>query len=254
MRLNLSKYMDLDEVRRLYRADIPAPVDVLNLIHFKDREAYRWYGLMVFPTLKAVGGRVGWFGEHVASFVGESQGEDLGVVRYPNQRRFFALALNPYYVTVANPQRLKAVRRFSASFTHSPCELEGLARSGWVLAVHHRAGKGAVPALEKLFAGIGGKVVYHSEETSPIVIAKKYHPANTNPLVYANTALIELPSQSDAESAMTAGLVNQLKEIAGDDISVQLYRRQRREEAVPPPLRPLARMRRKRGQAPFSRG
>ena len=91
MRLNLSKYMDLDEVKRLYRADIPTPVDVLNLIHFKDREAYRWYGLMVLPTLKAVGGQVGWFGDHVHSFVGEPQAEDLGVVRYPNQRRFFAL-------------------------------------------------------------------------------------------------------------------------------------------------------------------
>lgn len=241
MRLNLSKYMDLDEVKRLYRADIPTPVDVLNLIHFKDREAYRWYGLMVVPTLKAVGGQIGWFGDHVASFVGEPQAEDLGVVRYPNQRRFFALVMNPYYITVANPRRLKAVRRFNASFTHSPSSLDALRRSRWVLAVHHRAGEAAVPALDKLFGGVGGKVVYHSEETSPIVVAKKYHPANTNPLVHPSTLLVEFPSQSATENGMGAGFVNQLKEIAGDDISVQLYERQRREDAIPTPLRGLVR-------------
>lgn len=244
MRLNLSKYVDLGEVKRLYRADIPTPVDVLNLIHFKDREAYRWYGLLALPTLKAVGGRVGWFGDHVSSFVGEAQGEDLGVVRYPNQKRFFALVLNPYYATVANPQRLKAVRRFNASFTHSPSALEALTRSGWVVAVHHRAGEGAVPALDKLFSSVSAKVVYHSEETSPIAIAKKPHPANTNPLVYPGTVLVRFPSQEGAESAMTAGFLNQLKEITGDDVSVQLYRRQRREEALPARLRSIARRKR----------
>jgi hypothetical protein len=34
--------LDLDSVKRLYREDLPVPVDVLNLIHFKDEEAYRW--------------------------------------------------------------------------------------------------------------------------------------------------------------------------------------------------------------------
>ncbi len=237
MRLDLSKYMDLDEVKRLYRADIPTPVDVLNLIHFKDREAYRWYGVMVLPTLKAVGGRVGWFGDHVQSFVGESQAEDLGVVRYPNQRRFFALALNPYYVTVANPQRMKAVRRFNASFTHSPCKLDGLARSRWVLAVHHREGPAVVPKLEALFAEVGGRIVYYSEETSPIVIAKKFHPANTNPLVYASTVLVDFSDRASCEEAMTEANVNRLTATVGQDISVQLYRRQRRRDVLPAPLR-----------------
>lgn len=236
MRINLSKHIDLGEVRRLCRADIPTPIDVLNLLHFKDAEAYRWYGVLVLPVLKAVGGRVGWFGVHVSSFAGEPQADELGVVRYPNPRRFFALVLNPYYALVANPRRLEAVREFHASFTHSPCSLDALGRSGWILALHHRAGSGTNGALEKLLGPTGGGLVYHSQETAPINIAKKFHPANTNPLVYPNTVLFEYRSQEQCENAVTAGLLNQLKEITGNDISLQLYRRQRRAEALPAPL------------------
>jgi hypothetical protein len=77
-------------------ADQPVPVDVLNLIHLKDHEAYKWYGVLTLPLLRAVGVEVGWMGAHVASFLGEPRAEEFLVVRYPSQRRFFALALNPY--------------------------------------------------------------------------------------------------------------------------------------------------------------
>lgn len=243
--MKLTKHLDVEAVRRLYRADIPTPVDVLNLIHFKDAEAYRWYGVLVLPPLKAVGGKVGWFGVHTISFEGESQAEELGVVRYPNQRRFFALALNPYYAMVANPQRLKAVRAFQASFTHSPDTLDALSSCKWVLAIHHHPGQGAIEAFQKLIEPTGGRLVYQSAETSPIVIAKKPHPANTNPLAYPNTALFRYEAKQDCENAITPGVVNQLREIAGNDISVQLYRRLTRSEALPTL---------KRGRSPFSRG
>lgn len=231
--MKLTKQLDLDAVRRLYRADIPAPVDVLNLIRFKDADAYRWYGVLVAPLLKAVGGKVGWFGDHTTSFEGEPQADELGVVRYPNQRRFFALALNPYYMLVANPQRLKAVRAFQASFTHSPNTLDALSSSKWVLVVHHHPGKGVIEALQKSIEPTGGRLVYQSAETSPIVISKKAHPANTNPLIYPNTALFEYESQERCEEAITPGILNQLKEVAGDDISIQLYRRLPRREVLP---------------------
>lgn len=231
--MKLTEQLDIDAVRRLYRADIPAPVDVLNLIRFIDDEAYRWYGVLVMPSLLAVGGRVGWFGGHTTSFVGEPQADELGVVRYPNQRRFFALALNPYYVLVANPQRLKAVREFQASFTHSPDTLDALRASKWVLVVHHHPGRGVIAALQKLLEPTGGRLVYQSAETSPIVIAKRYHPANTNPLVYKDTALFRYENQKRCEDAITPGVLNQLKEATGDDVSVQLYRRLARREALP---------------------
>jgi uncharacterized protein (DUF1330 family) len=227
--------LDLDAVKRLYRADLPVPVDVLNLIHFKDEEAYKWYGVVALPLLKAVGAEIGWMGTHVKSFLGEPRAEELLVVRYPNQRRFFALALNPYYMLVANPQRMKAVRKFEASFTHSPDSLGALRRCKWVLAVHfHDAPDAVVDIVESA----GGQLVYQSTESSPIVISKRSHPANTNPLVFKRTALFRFEDQEKCEAAMQPGVLSQLQQAAGE-VSVQLYQRVPRSKAIPAALQKL---------------
>jgi len=151
-------------------------VDVLNLIHFKDEDAYKWYGVLVAPLLKTVGGEVGWMGTHVESFLGEPRAEELLVVRYPNQRRFFALALNPYYMVVANPQRLKAVRKFEASFTHSPSSLGALRRSKWILAVHAHEAPEAIQNIvgDSEHRGRGGRTARVSE---PRDLADRPHEA-----------------------------------------------------------------------------
>jgi uncharacterized protein (DUF1330 family) len=224
--------LDVDAVKRLYRADLPRPVDVLNLIHFKDEEAYKWYGALTMPLLKAVGGKVGWMGTHVESFLGEPRAEELLVVRYANQRRFFALALNPYYMVVANPQRMKAVRKFEASFTHSPDSLDALGRCKWVLVVHFHE---APDAVQDIVETAGGQLVYQSVESSPIVIAKRSHPANTNPLVFKRTGLFQFDDQQSCEAAMQPGVLNQLEEAAGE-VSVQLYQRVPQKNALPASL------------------
>ena len=229
--------LDLDAVKRLYRADLPVPVDVLNLIHFKDEEAYKWYGVLTLPLLKAVGAEVGWMGTHVTSFLGEPRAEELLVVRYPNQRRFFALALNPYYMLVANPQRMKAVRKFEASFTHSPDSLDALRGSKWVLAVHFHD---APDAVQSIVESVGGQLVYQSNETSQIVISKRPHPANTNPLVFKRTCLFRFEDQETCRAAMQSEVLNQLEEAAGE-LSVQLYRRVPRSDALPAALSKLLR-------------
>jgi uncharacterized protein (DUF1330 family) len=221
--------LDVDAVKASLRADLPTPIDVLNLVHFKDEEAYKWYGVMVLPLLKAVGARVGWVGKHRASLLGEPRAEELVVVRYPNQRRFFSLTLNPYYAVVANPQRLKAVKRFEASFTHSDDGFGPLRKSEWLLCVHSH--ESSAPADEALREG-GGTCVYRSVETSPIKIAKRDHPANTNPLVYKHTALIRFDSEQQAIDALTPGVLNQLQEIA-EEPSLQLYQRVPKTEAMP---------------------
>ncbi len=244
--MKLTEQLDIDWVREIAGTDLPTPVDVLNLIQFKNADAYRWYGIMVLPLLKLVGADVGWFGVHEGSFLGESQAEELGVVRYPTQRRFLGLALNPYYMIVANPQRLKAVRAFQASFTHSPDSLGPLSQSHWLVAVHHHPAD-TFAAIERVAQSVGGRLVYRSVETSEIRLAKRAHPANTNPLRFAQTALVAFPNKESCLDAMTPGLLNQLKEVAGDDLSVQLYRRLRREEALPDFIS-------KRVAARFSRG
>ncbi|MDH3818742.1 MAG: hypothetical protein OES21_09020 [Myxococcales bacterium] len=221
--------LDLDAVKRLYGADLPVPVDVLNLIHFKDEEAYKWYGAFTLPLLKAVGAEVGWMGAHVESFLGEPRAEELLVVRYPNQRRFFALALNPYYMVVANPQRMKAVRKFEASFTHSPDSLGALRRCKWVLVVHFHE---APVAIQNIVETAGGQLVYQSHETSPIVISKRSHPANTNPLVFKRTCLFRFEDPQSCEAAMQPEVLDRLRDAAGE-VAVQLYQRMPRSEALP---------------------
>jgi uncharacterized protein (DUF1330 family) len=233
--MGLLDQFDVDAVKELYRADLPVPVDVLNLIHFRDEDAYKWYGVLVAPLLKTVGGEVGWMGAHVESFLGEPRAEELLVVRYPNQRRFFALALNPYYVVVANPQRLKAVRKFEASFTHSPSSLGALRRSKWILAVHAHE---APEAIQNIVEGAGGQLVYQSHETSPIVLTKRPHPAGTNPLMFKQTCLFRFDNQEQCEEALQPGVMNQLQEAAGE-LSVQLYQRVPRSQALPPAFRKL---------------
>lgn len=230
--MGLLDELDLDSIKQTFRADLPTPIDVLNLIHFKNEEAYKWYGVSVMPLLKAVGGRVGWMGKHVASFFGEPRADEVLVVRYPNQRRFFTLALNPYYLVVANPQRLKGVRKFEASFTHSPDSLEALRRCRWVLVVHFHE---ELEAIRGVVEAAGGRLVYQSSETSPISITKRAHPANTNPLVFKRTALFRFESEEDCVAAMQPGVLNQLREAAGD-LSVQLYRRAARKDALPAAL------------------
>ena len=224
--------LDLDAVKRLYRADLPVPVDVLNLIHFKDEDAYKWYGVLTFPLLKAVGAEVGWMGGHVESFLGEPRAEELLVVRYPNQRRFFALALNPYYIAVANPQRMKAVRKFEASFTHSPDSLGALRRCKWVVAVHFHE---APDAIRDIVESAGGQLVYQSKESSPIVISKRSHPANTNPLAFKSTCLFRFQDQRSCAAGMQPGVLTQLREVAGE-LSVQLYQRVPKKNALPASL------------------
>jgi uncharacterized protein (DUF1330 family) len=231
--MGLLDQFDLRAVRQLYQADLPLPVDVLNLIQFKDEEAYKWYGVLAVPLLKAVGAEVGWMGAHVESFLGEPRAEELLVVRYPNQRRFFALALNPYYIAFANPQRLKAVRKFEASFTHSPDSLDALRRSKSVLVVHFRQ---APEAIERIVETAGGRLVYKSNETSPILITKRPHPANTNPLVFKRTSMFRFDDEQSCETAMQPDVLSQLQAAAGE-VSVQLYHRVPRSEALPAALR-----------------
>ena len=147
------------------------------------------------------------------------------------------LALNPYYIALANPQRLKAVRKFEASFTHSPDSLDALRRSKSVLVVHFRQ---APEAIERIVETAGGRLVYKSNETSPILITKRLHPANTNPLVFKRTSMFRFDGEESCETAMQADMLSQLQE-AGGEVSVQLYRRVPRKNKLPAALEKLLR-------------
>ena len=98
----------------------------------------------------------------------------------------------------------------------------------------------APEVVQSIVESAGGQLVYQSNETSPIVISKRSHPANTNPLVFKRTCLFRFEDQPGCEAAMQAGMLNQLRE-AGGEASVQLYRRVPRKNALPAALEKLLR-------------
>lgn len=234
--------MDFGAIADLYRRDVPAPVDVLNLIHFKDRDAYSWYGVLVAPALRLVGGKLGWIGRHVASLHGESRAEELLVVRYPSHRRFLWMAMSPYYITVANPVRVKGVRQFEASFTYSGEAFSELRHSEWVLVVHFNATdrESSLGAIKQRLGDAGGQLVYDSYETSEITITKRPTRTGTNPLVFKSTAMFRFADEVSCRASVNEKVIKQVRD-ACDDVSIQLYHRSNPNDLIPQPLQRLRR-------------
>jgi len=83
-------------------------------------------------------------------------------------------------------------------------------------------------------------VRYQSNETTPIVITKRSRPANTKPLVFKHTCLFRFEDRQSCEAAIEPPVLDRLGEAAGE-VSVQLYRRMRRSEALPAPFAKLLR-------------
>lgn len=218
----------------LYRRELPSPLVVLNLIDYRDREPYRWYGVFVLPAIYAVGGAVQWAGEWRESLIGERQGEALLLVRYPSQRRFLLMVTNPYYAAI-NRFREKADAWFEASFTRASGDPEQLRRQRQLLIVHcddeHQAQQ-----AEGLLSAAGAERVYAVREAATLGMFKEYEPSDPHPLRKKH-ALFFAPGALGA--ALPEPLRRALEQIPG--LSLQLYHRQKRREALPRPLARLVR-------------
>jgi uncharacterized protein (DUF1330 family) len=210
-------------VLELARRDVPAPVDVINLIDTARFDRYRWYGVLVLPVMTAAGGRVLWMARQDESLLGAPQCNKLLVVRYPSHRRFLAMTLNPYYLAI-NRLREAGVRRFEASFTHaSHCEAD-LRRRRQLVGVHFRGELGGVVSAMQ---SAGCELVYATRATAPIGFLDPPQPTDPNPLTFAQLALFAVP---DGRLPDVAGAVAAVV----DDCSVQLYRCEHPSEYVPP--------------------
>ncbi len=223
--------IDRKEFARLYAITDPAPVDVLNLIRFKNRNSYNVYGMMMVPTLKAIGGSIRWTGRHVQALSGEPQSEELIVVRYPMIRRFLQMAVNPLYLAVANPFRTRGVSHFEASFT-TPDEPAAFDREPWIAVIHFNGDDSAYNRVRDIAVSAGGRYVYSSKEFSPVSILKKFTPTDPNPLRFKRVAFFAFPSQEDAARALTPAVTGRIG-AATEGASVQLYRRASLKEFIP---------------------
>lgn len=208
----------------LARRDVPAPVDVVNLITTSRFDRYRWYGLLVLPVLTAVGGRVLWMARHDRALAGDPQCEKFLIVRYPSHRRFMAMTLNPYYLAI-NEFREAGVERFEASFTHASCAADELARRKHLVGVHFDDAK-----LDDVVAIAGThdcELVYATRATASLGILDPPSATDPNPLRFGQVALFAVPDGGDEDA-----LARELEAALGH-CSVHSYKREPRSTYRP---------------------
>jgi uncharacterized protein (DUF1330 family) len=209
----------------LARQDLPAPLDVINLVHTERFASYRWYALLVYPAMTLVGARALWMGRLERSLHGEVQADKLLVVRYPSQRRFLAMTLNPYYLAI-NRLREAGVRRFQASFTHASHTAEGFGRRRLLVAVHFSSppGEDALPAVTELLSPVAGELVYATRAVASLGFLDPPVPTDPQPLALRQLALFAAPDGDLPEAELTA-LSGPLAAIT-DGVALQVYRRE----------------------------
>lgn len=223
------------KVLALARREIPAPVDVINLITPAGFDRYRWYGLFVYPAMVAVGARVLWMGKLESEIAGPRQAEKLLIVRYPSHRRFLAMTLNPYYFAI-NLLREAGVSRFEASFTHASHTDTDLSRHRRLVGVHFNspAGPSALEPIAGCFTEARYRLAYATRVTSSLEILEPPRPTDPNPLTFSELALFE-PTEGATPSELLTARVAALTE----GCSIQAYAREPRS-AYRPAMRPVA--------------
>ena len=218
----------------LIRRDLGGPLDVINLISTARFDRYRWYGLLVWPALTAVGARVLWMARFERSVHGDQQADKLLIVRYPSHRHFLAMTLNPYYLAI-NRLREAGVRRFEASFTR-PSHLEpGLARRRELVGVHFRSPEGR-DALADVAALLepAGELVYATRAVAGLDFLHPPIDTDPRPLTFGELALFAPTGDADL-----GDLAARLADVT-DGCSLQVYRREPRS-AYRPSLAPAPR-------------
>jgi hypothetical protein len=208
--------IQLSEVARLWREDVPAPVDVVNLLRIERLESYRWYGVLVQPPLAAVRGGPIWMGRLEQALAGEAPADKLLLVRYPSRRRFLAMTLNPYYFAI-NELRERGVERFQAAFTHASTTAPDLRKQRRVVGVHF---DGALDLLAEVGEELVGPLVYATRVTQQIdgLLA----PARvTDPQAIARSGLALFAAVEVPSAATLAAL-----EEATEGCEIALYKRE----------------------------
>lgn len=219
----------------LARQDLPGPLDVINLITTERFAPYRWYALFVYPAMQLVGARPLWMGKFERSVHGEQQADKFLIVRYPSQRRFLAMTVNPYYLAI-NKLREAGVRRFEASFTHASVTAEGLHRRRRLVAIHYTSPSGtdALAAVTQLVEPVAGELVYATRAVSTLGFLDPPVATDPQPLQFGELALFAVNGDEVPQDAL-AGLGEQLDEVT-DGYSLQVYRREPSSAYLPPLL------------------
>lgn len=85
---------------------------MVNLLKYRDREAYMRYGAVAMKCVAARGGSIVWMGAQALVFIGgaEQDWDEVVCVRYPSRSSFLEMIADPEYLA-AIPHRDAGLER-----------------------------------------------------------------------------------------------------------------------------------------------
>lgn len=88
------------------------PIVMVNLLKFRDRDAYMRYGAVAMKCVAQRGGSIAWMGKQSLVFIGgaEQDWDEVVCVRYPSRQKFLEMIADPEYLA-AIPHRDAGLER-----------------------------------------------------------------------------------------------------------------------------------------------
>lgn len=101
-----------EQLRALAEDGPDGPIVMVNLLKYRDREAYLRYGAVAMKCVAARGGSIAWMGRQALVAIGgpENEWDDIVCVRYPSRAKFLDMISDPEYLA-ATPHRDAGLER-----------------------------------------------------------------------------------------------------------------------------------------------
>lgn len=193
------KKYGMARIKELLTLPSAEPMYVLNIIDYKDFNAYRWYGVAVLPVLKLAGGQVHWTGYPSEMLHGEAQCQSLMLVCYPSHRHFVRMIANPYYVAI-NKIREKAVKRFEGAFSEAQeGHGEQLCGKRTLLALHFntQAPQAAFAQAKNMLQPLGATPLLSLSQYMALDLMPRPKATDPNPLTYQRNMFFAIEELSE---------------------------------------------------------
>ena len=232
---SLAGRIDDQAMQALLHQSASGPVDALNLVDLADERSYRWYGLLLAPVMLSLGARPVWVGVHQRALLGDKQGDEIVIIRYPSHRLVLGIMNTRYYAAV-NRIREKGVRRLEFSLT---------TRQGGTGAIEHGtphlvarfnprpdADRDPAEGVTSILGSDTVRLVYASRETMALDVFSRLEPSDPNPAKFKETAIFSFASARAGIESVDAE-TRQALERATSEISLQVYRGLTNWEAMP---------------------
>jgi len=220
--------IDFQKVKTLFFQDFPKPLHILNVITFRNKEDYKWYGFFVKPLVKLVGGSLVFTAKFNKSYSGKKLADEIFIVEYPSQKNFFLLALNPYYMLI-NDFREKGVKYFEASWTHAKDfkNYNDLKNYKYYFIIHFNSlnFQESLSYIRNIFSSCCLSLVYSSNETTYFSFLKAFKANDPNPLSFKSTMIFGVNSEDECDRAIKElNLIERLNQV--QSFNLGLYERE----------------------------